>query len=165
VQQVFELGAAAPAPRTLEGLEFVSIESQPELLRAAWPLAQQGYEDMPVEGIDLGLDIWLSEEATLPAGSFVALAGDEIVGFAGLMRWPGEPRKAEHGLTVVRRDWRRRGVAAALKEREIAWAAANGVHELSTWTQTGNEDMQAVNARLGYVTAAIDIAFSRRLPL
>lgn len=165
VQQVLELDGTPPAPRAIEGLEFVSVESRPELLRAAWPLAQQGHEDMPVEGIDIGLDTWMSEEATLPAGSFVALAGEEIVGFAGLMHWPGDPGKAEHGLTVVRRDWRRRGVAAALKEREIAWAAANGVRELSTWTQTGNEDMQAVNTRLGYVTAAIDIAFARSLPL
>jgi RimJ/RimL family protein N-acetyltransferase len=60
---------------------------------------------------------------------------------------------------------RRRGLAAALKERQIAWAAANGIRRLVTYTQTGNESMQAVNARLGYVTADVTIAFTRSLPL
>jgi GNAT superfamily N-acetyltransferase len=165
VQQVLDIEDTVAMPRTIAGLEFVSIEARPELLHDAWPLAQQGHEDIPVEGLDVGLDTWLAEEATLPAGSFVALAGDEIVGFAGLMHWPDDPSKAEHGLTVVRRDWRKRGVAAALKEREIAWAAANGIRRVSTWTQTGNENMQAVNTRLGYTTAEIDITFSRSLPL
>jgi GNAT superfamily N-acetyltransferase len=165
VKQVLELDAAPGTPRDVDGVEFVSIESRPELLREAWPLAQQGYEDMPIEGIDIKIDSWLAEEATLPGGSFVAFVGDEIVGYAGLMKWDGEPTKAEHGLTVVRRNWRRRGLAAALKEREIEWAAANGIRELVTWTQTGNENMQAVNARLGYLATEIDFSFARSLPL
>jgi RimJ/RimL family protein N-acetyltransferase len=105
------------------------------------------------------------EEATLPAASLVALADGEVVGYAGLMRWADDPTKAEHGLTVVRRDWRRRGLAAALKERQIAWAAANGIRRLVTYTQTGNENMQAVNARLGYITTEITVGFTRSLPL
>ena len=87
------------------------------------------------------------------------------VGFAGLCRWWDDDTKAEHGLTVVRRDWRGRGLAAALKEREIAWAAANGIRDLITWTQTGNENMRAVNERLGYVLRRFDISFHRDLPL
>jgi GNAT superfamily N-acetyltransferase len=152
-------------PRSVDGVEFVSIAERPELLEAAWPVAQQGYEDMPIDGLAIRIESWLVEEATLPAGSFAALAGGEVVGYAGLMRWDGDDAKAEHGLTVVRRDWRGRGVAAALKERAIAWAAANGVRELVTWTQTGNENMQAVNEKLGYVLRRFDISFSRDLPL
>jgi len=154
-----------PAPRDIEGVELVSIAERPELLREAWPVARQGYDDLPIEGLDIRLDSWLAEEATLPAGSFVALVGGEVVGYAGLMCWADDETKAEHGLTVVRRDWRGRGVAAALKEREIAWAAANGVRELVTWTQTGNENMQAVNERLGYAVRGFSISFGRDLPL
>jgi mycothiol synthase len=165
VKQVLSLAGAVRTPRDVDGVMFVTIATRPELLEAAYPVAQQGHEDMPIEGIDIPLENWLAEEATLPAGSFVALAGNEIVGYAGLMRWPDEPEKAEHGLTVVRRDWRGRGVAAALKERQIAWVHANGITELMTWTQTGNENMQAVNTRLGYATTEIDFSFSRGLPL
>jgi len=163
VQQVLDVGAGEP--RAPQGVEFVSIEARPDLLEAAYPLAQEGYEDMPIEGLDISLETWLVEGATLPAGSFAALADGEIVGYAGLMRWADDPTKAEHGLTVVRRDWRRRGLASALKERQIAWAAANGVRRLVTYTQTGNENMQAVNARLGYVTTEVTVAFTRSLPL
>ena len=165
VQQVRVLQGDVPPPRDVEGVKFVSIAERPQLLREAYPLALQGYEDMPIDGLDISLHTWLTEEATLPAGSFVALADDEIVGYAGLMRWPDEPTKAEHALTVVRRDWRGRGLAAALKERQAAWAVANGLRELVTWTQTGNENMQAVNTRLGYVLGSFSIAFARDLPL
>jgi GNAT superfamily N-acetyltransferase len=163
VQQVLEVGVSEP--REVDGVEFVSLEERPELLEAAYPLAQEGYGDMPIEGLDISLETWLLEGGTLPEGSFAALADGEIVGYAGLLRWADDPTKAEHGLTVVRRDLRRRGLASALKERQIAWAAANGVRQLVTYTQTGNESMQAVNARLGYVTTDVTIAFTRSLPL
>jgi RimJ/RimL family protein N-acetyltransferase len=163
VQQVLDVQAGEA--RAVANVEFVSIEVRPDLLEAAYPLAQQGYEDMPVEGLDIRLDSWLTEEATLPAGSFAALADGAVVGYAGLMRWADDPTKAEHGLTVVRRDWRRRGLASALKERQIAWAGTHGIHRLVTYTQTGNESMQAVNARLGYVTTEVTVAFTRCLPL
>jgi hypothetical protein len=37
--------------------------------------------------------------------------------------------------------------------------------EIYTWTQTGNENMRAVNERLGYVTRDISISVRRELPL
>jgi GNAT superfamily N-acetyltransferase len=163
VQQVLEVSRIEP--REIDGVEFVSLEERPDLLEAAYPLAQEGYEDVPIEGLEISLETWLLEEGTLAEGSFVALAGGEIVGYAGLMRWDGDPGKAEHGLTVVRRDRRRRGLASALKERQVEWAAANGVRQLVTYTQTGNESMQAVNARLGFVTTEVTIGFTRSLPL
>jgi mycothiol synthase len=102
---------------------------------------------------------------TWPEGSFVALAGDEIVGCAGLIRDEDRPDRAENSLTAVRRDWRGRGVARALKERTIAWAAENGLGEIYTWTQTGNENMRAVNERLGYVTRGLTVSVRASLPL
>jgi RimJ/RimL family protein N-acetyltransferase len=47
----------------------------------------------------------------------------------------------------------------------IAWASARGLREIYTWTQTGNENMRAVNERLGYVTRDISISVRRELPL
>jgi hypothetical protein len=34
-----------------------------------------------------------------------------------------------------------------------------------TYTQTGNGNMKAVNARLGYITTEITVGFTRALPL
>jgi mycothiol synthase len=65
----------------------------------------------------------------------------------------------------VRRDWRRRGIASALKRTTIAWAAAAGVEELYTWTQRGNEAMRRLNEWLGYVTRSECLSLEAPLPL
>ena len=81
------------------------------------------------------------------------------------MRDADRADRAEHGLTAVRRDWRGRGVARALKQATIAWAAANGLRELYTWTQRGNENMQGVNERLGYVVRSRSVMVRAPIPL
>jgi hypothetical protein len=43
-------------------------------------------------------------------------------------------------------------------------AAHNGLSELITWTQRGNEGMQALNRRLGYVDTSRSITFQGPLP-
>jgi RimJ/RimL family protein N-acetyltransferase len=87
----------------------------------------------------------------------------EVVGYAGLTEWPDDATRAEHGLTVVRRDWRRRGLATALKARELAWASRAGLRELVTWTQTGNEALQGVNARLGYSVRSVSVSVWKQI--
>ena len=166
VEQVRVLGAACggePPAEPPPGVRFVSIAERPELLRAAYELSQEGYADLAtVYDVRVSLEDWLRDEATLPAGSFVALAGDELIGYSGLVRH-GEDGVAEDGLTVVRRDWRRRGLATALKRAELAWAAANGVREIVTWTQRGNDAMRATNERLGYEYRSVSVTVHRTL--
>ena len=165
VEQVRTLGDE-PAPDWPDGVEVVTIAERPELLREAYQLAGQGYADMATPWpASIPLDEWLRDEATHPAGSFVALVGGDIVGYAGLARDADDPTRTEHGLTVVRRDWRRRGLATALKRAELAWAAADGLREVYTWTQRGNDGMRAVNERLGYVYRHISLTMRAPLPL
>jgi len=144
----------------------VTIAERPELLEESYPLARdEGYADLAVEGsISIPLDEWLHDEATLPAGSFVALADGEIVGYSGLMEHDNDG-VAEDGLTVVRRAWRGRGLGTALKQRELAWAKANGLREIVTWTQRGNDAMRAVNERLGYEYRDVALTMTAPLPL
>ena len=164
VEQVRRLDGEAP-PSLPDGLEVVTVAERPSLLREAYPLACQGYEDMALDGFaQISLDTWLRDEATLPDGSFVGLADGEIVGFSGLVRHDNAG-VAEDGLTVVRRDWRRRGLARTLKELELAWAAANGYREVVTWTQRGNDGMRKLNEALGYEYRDVSITMLAPLPL
>jgi mycothiol synthase len=147
------------------GVEVTTVAERPELLGQAYPLATEGYADLATDRpVEVSFQDWLREEATLPGGSFVALAGGEIVGYSGLMSHDN-PGVAEDGLTVVRRDWRRRGLALALKRLELAWAEANGIREVVTWTQRGNEGMRRLNERLGYAYRAVSLTMCAPLPL
>jgi mycothiol synthase len=163
VEQVRVVAANEPEAAPYPGVDFVSVASRPELLQRAYALALQGYADMVLRTgpASVSVDGWLREEATLPGGSIVALEHGIIVGYAGLMAWNGDDARAENGLTVVERRWRGRGLATALKRRQLAWASANGICEIVTWTQSGNEAMQHVNTGLGYTTRSISRTMRR----
>ena len=166
VEQVRALAALEPPAPPYPGVDFATVAARPELLQRAFALAQQGYADMALQTgrVTISIDGWLREEATLPGGSFVALEHGMIVGYSGLVAWNGDEARAENGLTVVDRRWRGRGLATALKHRQLVWAAANGIREIATWTQQGNEAMQRVNGRLGYTTRSISRTMRRTLP-
>jgi len=161
VEQV-KIVADEPFAGAPVGLDVVTIEERPDLLREAYDLALEGYADMAtVTPVTISLEDWLADEASLPGGSFVALSGSEIVGYTGLCR--RSDGTVEDGLTVVRRPWRRRGVAAALKRAKLAWAAQHGIAEIVTWTQNGNDAMRALNVRLGYVDRSVCVVVHRQL--
>ncbi len=165
VEQVLKFPAELPEAPMPEGIEIVTIADRPELLREAYPLAEVGYADLAVDGqVRIELDDWLRDEATLPEGSFAALRDGRIVGYSGLLKHDN-PGVAEDGLTVVARDWRRRGLAIALKRLELDWAAENGFKEVFTWTQRGNDGMRAVNERLGYEYRTIGLKMLGRVPI
>lgn len=166
VEQVRAVGEERP-PVLPPGIELVSLAERPDLFERVYrELAREALQDLAVDRpIEVSLEDWKREWVTWAEGSFVALAGAEIVGCAGLLRDDDHPDRAENSLTAVRNDWRRRGVASALKRAVLAWAAQNGLRELYTWTQSGNEAMRAANERLGYVTRAVSIRVRGRLPL
>jgi GNAT superfamily N-acetyltransferase len=171
VEQVRNLARPEPAAPPVPDLgidpdlELTTVAQRPELLQRAYALARQGFADMALRTgpATIAVDAWLREEATLPGGSFVALDHGIIVGYAGLVAWDGDPRRASNGLTVVDRRWRGRGLATALKRRQLAWAAANGITQIITWTQADNHAMRRVNENLGYETRTISHRMRRDL--
>ena len=96
----------------------------------------------------------------LPEATFVAIAGDEVVGYAKFSLTAARPKTASHDLTAVKRTWRGRGVARALKATQIGWAKANGYEELRTQNDERNEPIRRLNAEFGY-TPAIGRIFLR----
>jgi GNAT superfamily N-acetyltransferase len=94
---------------------------------------------------------WRADE--LPAHAlrdccFAALADGRVVGYATLH--DAGRGVGLHAMTGVRRPWRGRGVAGALKSAQIAAARAAGLRELRTTTALANASMLHVNERLGY---------------
>jgi mycothiol synthase len=167
VEQVRAVAADEPWPAVPDGIELVTAAQRPGLLRRLYDeLALPAFEDMPTpRKVEITPARWETEWVTWPEATFAAFAGDELVGMAGLAHDEDRPDRAENVLTTVRRDRRGRGLARFLKETTIAWASARGLREIYTWTQTGNENMRAVNERLGYVTRDVSISVRRELPL
>ena len=121
-----------PAPRTPPTL----VRPRPAGLR------RHGPQDRP--GRRPGRRV-AARRGDAPGGDVRGARARDDRRYAGLLAWTDDPTRAENGLTVVDRSWRGRGLATALKRRQLAWAAANGIREIVTWTQEGNEAMQRVN--------------------
>lgn len=167
VEQVRAVAPDEPWPAVPDGIALISLAEQPELVgRLYQELALDAFEDMPTpRKVEITPEQWESEWITWPEATFAAFAEGELVGMAGLLRDVDHSERAENALTTVRRDFRGRGIARVLKKTTIAWASDRGLREIYTWTQTGNENMQAVNERLGYVTRTVSISLRRKLPL
>jgi len=99
----------------------------------------------------------------LPEGYFVALHGRRYVGLSALWKSDEEPDTLYTGLTGVRREYRRRGIALALKLRAIEYARSRGIRTLKTWNESNNRAMLSINEALGFVKQPAWVSFVKRL--
>lgn len=145
-------GAGAPVPSPPPGIQIVLLQERPELAEGLFPIGLEASEDIPGTQGTLTFELWrwfeLDRPTRDPSLFFVALAGDEPVGYAAIERVFG--RDAYHGLTAVRRGWRRRGVATALKQAQIAALKERGFRRLVTSNEERNLAMRELNEKLGY---------------
>jgi len=150
-------GVEAPEVAPPEGIEIVTWAERPELAPGLYAVACEAYPDVP-DGEDAVLppfEEWLSMDmqgaGDRPDGTFVAVAGGEVVGYAKFHFPAAAPGLVNHDMTGVLRAWRRRGIAGALKRAEIAWAKQNGYEKLATGNEERNEPIRKLNAQYGYV--------------
>ena len=151
---VLALEGVEPPPDPPEGVRIASRVEEPDRLDEMYGVAVQADEDIPGSTGVQTFEQWRAHEIDKPNRRpelcFLALAGDEVVGYAALQVFGDE---AFHGLTATRRDWRRRGVATALKRAEIAAAKQAGFRRLLTESEERNEPMRRLNEKLGFVPA------------
>ena len=121
-----------------------------EVAREAYPDVP-GEEDAELEPFEQWLSMDMQGAGDRPEATFVALAGSEVVAYAKLSLSLARPHVAMHDITGVRRAWRGRGIAGALKAAEIAWAKENGYERLETQNEERNEPIRRLNQRHGYV--------------
>lgn len=166
VEQTRAIGAE-PMPEPVAGVEIVSVASRPELWAVAYHrVGRETFQDMALTGTFFATEQeWEKHWISDPEAMFLALADGEVIGVAGLMPDEEQPQRAEHAYTAVRREWRGKGVAAALKRTSLAWAAQHGITEVYTWTQRENEDMRRLNEHLGFVYGAVSVSVRAPLPL
>lgn len=156
-KRVLELGDLVPpdiAPPS--GVEIVGWAEQPEVARGIYAVAVEAYADVPggEDEVMEPFEDWLAHDmqgsGDRPDATFVALAGDEVVGYAKFFLTAAQPAVAFHDMTGVKRAWRGRGIAGALKRAQIGWAKANGYERLETGNEVRNEPIRRLNASLGY---------------
>jgi GNAT superfamily N-acetyltransferase len=147
---------AAPQVELPEGVEVVSWAERPELAGGMYEVALQalpdipGFEDDDIEPFEDWLVHDMQRAGDRPEATFVALAGEEVVGYAKFALRGAQPTIAYHDLSAVKRAWRGRGVARALKATQINWALANGYTELRTSNEARNAPIRHLNAAFGY---------------
>lgn len=139
-----------------DGIEIVTWAERPELAQGMYEVAVEAFPDVPGFENDMmePFEDWLAHDmqgsGDYPEATFVALAGDEVVGYAKFSLTTAQPTNAYHDLTGVKRAWRGRGVARALKARQIGWAKANGYEQLHTRNDERNAPICRLNDRFGY---------------
>jgi mycothiol synthase len=152
--------SAEPPP----GVEIVSLAERPNLARAVHavdtevapdvPRHEGGYEPTSFQHWQ---EQYLEGPGAVPEALMIALAEGRVVGYTGLRRRGAGSPIAENQLTAVRRPWRRRGIAAALKRVQVERGRAAGIKRILTTNDETNLAMRGVNARLGYRPEPVEI--------
>jgi GNAT superfamily N-acetyltransferase len=145
-----------PAVEPPDGIEIVSWAERPELASGIYEVALEASPDIPgwEDEIPEPFEDWLRNEmqgsGDKPEATFLAVAGDEVVGYAKLSLTDAQPKTAHHDLTGIKRAWRGRGIARALKATQIRWAKEHGYEELQTRNDERNAPIRHLNREFGY---------------
>jgi len=151
---------ACPRPELQlpHGLTLSSLAERPDLSFGVWETACEAFADIPYDG-EAALRPGTYEEFAernlagprfIPEATFVAVAGDQVVGYGQLCWMNRRDGIGDHEMLAVRSGWRGRGIARALKAAQIVWAIDHGLTELRTNNEVRNGPARAVNAHFPY---------------
>jgi GNAT superfamily N-acetyltransferase len=159
-------GCPRPTVDLPEDIAITTLADRPELARGVWETASEAMPDIPHYGVPMGAGSFEKFATRSFAGpryiaeaTFVAVRDSEVVGYAQLAWMSRAAGIAEHAMLAVRRAWRGRGIAKALKARQIAWALDNGLNELRTGNDERNASARAVNATFAYTPLPDQIGY------
>jgi GNAT superfamily N-acetyltransferase len=155
VRLVLKLAGVTPSQVEIPaGIEIVTWAERPELARGMYGVDVEahpdipGFEDVSAEPFEEWMEHFMERPTDSPEATFIALADEEVVGFSKLSLTA--PTAAGNSMTAVKRAWRGRGIARALKLTQINWALGHGYTELHTSNEVRNDPINRLNARLGY---------------
>ncbi|SRR5579864_2315339 len=143
-----------------QGINFTTLTEELQhgenSLKKLHDLVQHIVADMPRQAdfTPLSYEQWKTllsnSPRLLPEGYVIANDGPEFVGMSNLLRNEKMPRTLSQDDTGVRREYRGRGIATALKIKVIEFARKNGYESIETWNDSTNAAMLAVNTKLGF---------------
>ena len=146
------------ARATEQGIAIRSLpelESLPGWEEKMYALVQQLLADMPRREPHVAppFELWrersLGSPRFLPELNLIAIDRERFVGISNFWR-NTIPGRVGTGLTGVLGEYRRRGLATALKVRALSAAKAAGYRETRTWNAAENAGMLGINRRLGF---------------
>ncbi|MDX6479189.1 MAG: hypothetical protein QOG29_1776 [Gaiellaceae bacterium] len=149
-------GVEPPLVEPPEGVEIVTLAEHPELAQPLYDVGRESIADVPgaEDEVMRPLEDWVRHHLYGPGKeTWIAVAEDQPVGYAMLRLSQARPGHAIHAMTGVKRAWRGRGIASALKRAQIAWAIEHGLDLLDTTNEVRNTSMRRVNEKLGYIPA------------
>ncbi len=129
-------------PRCVEKLyELTALLSRDDPARAAFaPPAYNAREAL----------MWLEMKYVLPDALFIAKRGDEYVGVSDVSLFEAVPGGLTQGFTGVKGEYRRRGLATALKAHGIDYARSHGYQIIQTFNTPEQTAIRALNEKLGF---------------
>lgn len=159
---ILELGSFDPSTFPSPDCEVISLAQLKERVgeewrRLLWRLDMEVSADVPMivpfeEMSFEDYDRYISDPHFSLSTRFVGLVDGEPAGMTELQVSAANPRNASTHLTGVRREFRRRGVARAMKVHAISAAKDMGVERISTDNEENNP-MYQLNLDLGFKRA------------
>ena len=150
-------------PTPPEGVTLAMVADRPDLLQGMYRVAELTFPEMggyQARQTRSFLD-WQLYQLGSPGIAFdmspVALAGDDVIGFATLIRRP-DGLTAEHRMAVVLPDWRRKGVATTLLRTQLAAAKRANIQTVIGWVRSRHVGV-VYGPRLGFEPRAETIEF------
>ncbi len=142
------------------GIELVSVavlsQRDPDYRQKLYDLEMEAGEDVPLPEAFTPPDFesWQKREfgdpnLTLEA-YLVAVDGERFVGMTQFWRSQTPGAGLHNGFTGLLREYRGRGVAQALKVKNLLWAREQGFEMVKTWNNTHNRAMLHINEGLGF---------------
>jgi RNA polymerase sigma factor (sigma-70 family) len=104
------------------------------------------FTPVPFESVEA----WFTRKYVLADACFIAKRADQYIGFTDLNHIEPIPRGIMHGFTGVAREWRRQGVATALKLQAIEYAREHGYQAIRAFSLPSQSEMRALNEKLGF---------------
>lgn len=94
--------------------------------------------------------LWLEMPYVLPEAYFIAKDGERYVGLTDLNLREAVPGGVSQGFTGVRAEYRRRGIATALKVCAVEYASRQGFRTIRALNRPAHSAMLTLNEKLGF---------------